>query len=67
MSRTQFKQSVGESLIPKEKVLNLSNQKSKLKTKMGLAEEGTIIIRGINTRHVVVGSPSLRSDDALEK
>ena len=31
------------------KVLNLSNQNQKLKTKTGLAEEGDITIRGIIT------------------
>jgi hypothetical protein len=32
------------------KVLSLSNQKSKLKTKIGLAEEGDITIRGATAR-----------------
>ena len=57
MSRTHFKQSTGESLIPQflqVKVLNLLSQKSKLKTKTGLMEEGNIIIKDTVTRYAVI-------------
>ena len=57
MSRTHFKQSVGELLIPQflqVKVLNLLSQKSKLKTKTGLAEEDNIIIKDTITRYVAI-------------
>ena len=53
MSRTHFKQSVGESVdspISTSKSFEPLNPKSKLKTKTGLAEEGDITIRGIVTR-----------------
>ena len=57
MSRTHFNQSVGELLIPQflqVKVLNLLSQKSKLKTKTGLTEEGNIIIRDTVTRYAAI-------------
>ena len=57
MSRTHFKQSVGELLIPQflqVKVLNLLSQKSKLKTKTGLAEESNFIIRDTVTRYAAI-------------
>ena len=53
MSRTHFKQSVGESvdsLISTSKSFEPINPKSKLKTKTGLAEEDDITIRGVITR-----------------
>ena len=57
MSRTHFKQSARESLILQflqVKVLNLLSQKSKLKTKTGLTEEGNIIIRDTVTRYAAI-------------
>ena len=57
MSRTHFKQSVGELLISQflqVKVLNLLSQKSELKTKTGLAEQGNIIISDTVIRYVAI-------------
>ena len=53
MSRTHFKQTVGElvdSQISTSKSFEPVNPKLKLKTKTGLAKEGDITIRGVITK-----------------
>jgi hypothetical protein len=58
MSRTHFKQSVGElvnSPISTSESSEHVKLKSKLKTKLGLAEEGDITIRCNITRILIFG------------